>query len=290
MTGHGDARWRDGDRTLCAEIRTVNSRYFKFKLTVRGIDSWPGGESRIEDLVRETIKRGTVTATLRVDSSSAGCARINRAVLEAYSRQCDELARELSLPKVSLDALLALPGVTEESPAPVANSDEDWPHWEPVLKAALQNLQKMRIEEGVAMARDLLANCHTIDQQLQCIESRAPLVVAAYRERLAEKMNNLLAGHAGTIGEPDLAREVGLFAERCDIAEETVRLRSHLRQFQSTMDARESSGRKLDFIIQEMFREANTISSKANDAEISAWVVEIKTLIERMREMVQNVE
>jgi uncharacterized protein (TIGR00255 family) len=148
----------------------------------------------------------------------------------------------------------------------------------------------MRIEEGVAMARDLLANCHTIDQQLQCIESRAPLVVAAYRERLAEKMNNLLAGHAGTIGEPDLAREVGLFAERCDIAEETVRLRSHLRQFQSTMDARESSGRKLDFIIQEMFREANTISSKANDAEISAWVVEIKTLIERMREMVQNVE
>lgn len=140
------------------------------------------------------------------------------------------------------------------------------------------------------MATDLASNCHQISEHLEAIQRRAPLVVVSYRQRLTERLNKLLADFGVTIETSDIVREVGIFAERSDIAEEVVRLKSHLVQFDAMLSAVESSGRKLEFLTQEMFREANTIGSKCNDSEIGLDVIEIKAAIERMREMIQNIE
>ena len=168
--------------------------------------------------------------------------------------------------------------------------EQDWPLIEQALEEALANLEQMRQQEGRAMQRDLRANCQTVLDELDQIAARAPAVGDAYQTRLTERLNKLLADFGTRIEAADVIREVGMFAERCDISEEIVRLRSHIDQFRSILEASDASGRKLDFLTQEMFRETNTIGAKANDAEIARHVVEIKASIERIREMVQNVE
>ena len=140
------------------------------------------------------------------------------------------------------------------------------------------------------MAVDLRANRDAVEQQLGCIERRAPVVIESYRLKMVERVNKWLGEFGVQITAGDIVREIGLFTERSDISEEIVRLRSHLSQFDSLIVAREPTGRKLEFLTQEMFREVNTIGSKANDAEIARHVIEIKAAVERMREMIQNVE
>ena len=140
------------------------------------------------------------------------------------------------------------------------------------------------------MGRDMLENIETIKAQLACIEQRVPQVISDYTVRIHERVTKLLESLGTSVDTGDVAREVALFAERSDISEETVRLQSHLQQFCETMGATEAAGRRLEFVSQEMFRETNTIGSKANDSEISKFVIEIKAAIERIREMVQNLE
>ena len=140
------------------------------------------------------------------------------------------------------------------------------------------------------MARDLRANCEEIRERLAAIQGLAPEVVVAYQDRLTEKLQTLLADHKVSVSPADVVREVGIYADRIDISEEIVRLGSHLDQFLRALEQGGAAGRKLEFLIQEMFRETNTIGSKANNAEIAQHVVEIKTAVERIREMVQNVE
>jgi uncharacterized protein (TIGR00255 family) len=168
--------------------------------------------------------------------------------------------------------------------------DEEWPILEKVLDQAVDRLQEMRLEEGRAMAQEFLQLRNHIAAQLDEIRTRAPGVCDAFRERLHERVKNLLAEHDVKIDRSDLIKEVAVFAERSDIAEEVVRLASHLDQFQLIMNEPESPGRKLEFLTQEMFREANTIGSKAGDVEISRRAVEIKGTLEKIRELVQNVE
>ena len=148
----------------------------------------------------------------------------------------------------------------------------------------------MRAAEGQTMGQDMLHNIESIAAQLTLIEQRIPQVVADYTSRLQERIAKLLAPHETGIEPSEIAREVALFAERSDISEEVVRLRSHIEQFGETMQAEDGIGRRLEFVSQEMFRETNTIGSKANDTEISKHVIEIKAAIERIREMVQNIE
>ena len=149
---------------------------------------------------------------------------------------------------------------------------------------------EMRLKEGAALAKDLRENCELIGQQLQGIAQRAPEVTKSYRERLTERVNKALSELNVTVEPSDLLREVALFADRSDISEEVVRLRSHIRQFKAALASQDISGKKLEFIAQEMGRETNTIGSKAGDTDISHRVVEIKTALERIREQVQNVE
>jgi uncharacterized protein (TIGR00255 family) len=191
---------------------------------------------------------------------------------------------------VSLAALLPLPGVVNDQTMSVFSPEDDWKAISEVLTAALENLSQMRVREGQAMADDLSSNCRAIAKGVEEIERRAPLVLDAFRGRLEERLNKVLAEYNVTLDPAVLIREVSMFAERGDIAEELVRLKSHLDQFDSIMKLPESSGRKLEFLTQELFREANTIGSKSSDVEIAKQVIEIKTAIERIREMIQNIE
>ncbi len=293
MTGHGEAQSHGDGVTFTVEVRTLNSRYFK--LVVRTGDAGEGyqaWEPRIETVVRQRVRRGTVQVTVQVDREVAPDQyQLNTAVLAQYRRQLEELCDRLHIVEsIRMESLLSLPGVVDEHMGGAAAIEEEWPVLESALQQALANLDAMRQEEGGAMAADLTGNCQLIRAGLDRITERAPLVAEAYRTRLTERLNKLLHEFGSHIEPADVVREVGTFAERSDISEELVRLRSHLDQFRGVVALPESSGRKLDFLTQEMFREANTIGSKANDAEIAGHVVEIKSLIERMREMIQNIE
>ena len=290
MTGFGEARCQDDSLCVAVEVRTINSRYFK--VAMRAGEGYSSLEPQIENLLRQHIKRGTVQVSLRVDRARrADEFKFNPLVLAGYRQQLEALRREWKMPEpVRLEALLALPGVVDENLPAAGDIEEEWPLIERTMKAAVDNMTKMRADEGRAMAHDLVANGRSIAAELNEIERRAPFVSEGYRARLVDRLSKILAEYQVTLAPGDLVREVGIYAERSDISEETVRLRSHLEQFHSIMDLEESSGRKLEFLIQEMSRETNTIGSKANDVEIARHVIEIKAAIERIREMIQNVE
>ena len=290
MTGHGEAHLQGNGASIAVEVRTLNSRYFK--LTVRAGEGYASWEPRIEAVVRQRVRRGTVQVSVRVDREvTPDRYQLNTAVLAGYRRQLESLSDKSHGERaIRLESLLALPGVVDEHATESSDLEADWPLMEETLQQALANLDNMRREEGRVMTDDLRANCQSIVTELEQISVRAPWVADAYRTRLAERLNKLLHDYDQQVEPADIVREVGTFAERSDISEELVRLRSHIEQFLGFAVLPESSGRKLDFLTQEMFREANTIGSKANDAEIAGHVVEIKALIERMREMIQNVE
>jgi uncharacterized protein (TIGR00255 family) len=233
-----------------------------------------------------------VQVDVRIDRKAAiEDYRLNETALAAYLQQIKQLASRWQISDdVRLEPILALPGVVNENLVSEIDVDAAWPATERAVKQAVASLARMREEEGRAMSVDLAENCRAIVAELVAVEQLAPRVVESYRLRLVERLNKMLSDLGVAIQAAEVVREVGLFAERSDISEEIVRLRSHLEQFQSIMGASESSGRRLDFVTQEMFREANTIGSKANDAQIARHVVEIKTAIERIREMVQNIE
>jgi uncharacterized protein (TIGR00255 family) len=304
MTGYGEAHRQEGALTVAVEVRTINSRYFK--LSVRCGEGYSALEQDIEGVVRQHIRRGTVQVSLRVDGPQSDSFRLNGGVLAGYRKQIDALRAQWltkggtaapgaktegpEMESVPLSSLLMLPGVVVEKPASAAEVATEWPLVRSTLEAALAHLHQMRVEEGQAMATDLSANYATVDAELTQIEGRAGLVVDGYRARLVERLNKVLAEFQVTLDPADLIKEVSIYAERSDISEEIVRLRSHLVQFDDLMRQEESSGRKLEFLTQEMFRETNTIGSKASDVQIARHVIEIKAAIERIREMIQNVE
>jgi uncharacterized protein (TIGR00255 family) len=290
MTGFGEARSQDRDLAVSVEVRTINSRHFK--LSFRASEGYAALEPEVEAATRAAIRRGTVQVNLRIDRRAAtDDYRINTDVLESYRRQLQEYTgrQEWSDPD-DLQMLLSLPGAVEERSGLDCDVRADWPVIEPVVQEALAANSTMRAAEGVALAADLAHNGRQIQERLDAISVRAPEVTKLYQVRLTQRVEHALSSLNVTVEPADLLREVSLFADRSDISEEIVRLRSHLQQYEAALMLPESSGRKLEFIVQEMGREVNTIGSKANDAEISAQVVEIKTALERIREQIQNVE
>jgi uncharacterized protein (TIGR00255 family) len=290
MTGFGEARRQDGSLAVAVEVRTINSRFFK--LSLRASEGYAVLEPQIESYIRGRIKRGTVQVQLRVDHAQSGeDYRINQDVLNNYRRQLASLYNEWHVSEtVPVDAMLSLPGVVEDTTAQRKDVSRVWPLVEAALAEAIDGLDKMRAEEGQALAADLQTNCRTIAEDLDRIQSRVPQVSDEYTVRMTERVNRTLERYDLTLNPADVVRELALLAERSDVSEEIVRLRSHLEQFGLIMAEAESSGRKLDFLTQEMLREANTIGSKSVDVSISREVIDIKTAIERIREQVQNVE
>jgi uncharacterized protein (TIGR00255 family) len=295
MTGYGEARYQSDTLTLAIELRALNNRYLK--VSVRAADPYHLLEPEFEKVIRRTVRRGTLQVHLRCERQySPQDFRINATALRSYLNQLRSVSGDLGLDPRSdwaggvLAQVLALPGVVPEPGSETFDLHEDWPVMEKVLEEALSRLQTMRQEEGRAMAQELLGNRDKIARHLEQIRSRIPQVTIGFRDRLYERVRSLLAEHDVEIDRNDLIKEVSIFAERSDIAEEVVRLASHLDQFQEMMNDPESPGRKLEFLTQEMFRETNTIGSKASDIEISRHVVEIKGTLEKIRELVQNIE
>lgn len=290
MTGFGAAREHDGRLNVTVEVRAVNNRYLK--ITTRSPDAYSPLESRIEKSVRKSIARGTVNVSIRVDQQHLDQPnQVNRTLLEGYWRQVDDIARDLNVTSpLSLGDMLMLPGVVEDAGVAFGDCETDWPVIERVLNKTLDSLREFRIEEGRSMQQELLANSKAIRCQLDEVAKAAPLVVSDYRERLHDRVRDVLQEIDISIESPTLIREVSIFAERCDINEEITRLGCHLEQFETFLNAETSMGRKLDFLSQEMFREINTIGSKANNVAIAHCVVEMKSCVEKIREILQNVE
>ena len=231
MTGFGEAHRKEASLTVSAEVRTINSRYFK--LVIRCGDGYSALEPQIETLVRQHIKRGTVQVSIRVDRPSASDDfQFNAAVLSGYRQQLEELRNvwKMTTP-IDIEALLVLPGVVNQNAAGPLDVTGDWPIISQTLQAAMDHMAIMRVEEGRAMAADLAANGALIAKELDTIETRAPLVADSYRGRLSERLTKTLADFQITLQPGDLVREISIYAERSDISEEIVRLRSHLEQF-----------------------------------------------------------
>ena len=295
MTGYGAGHLDQDGVSVAVEIRSVNNRYLK--LHCRLPDGYAVLEPRIEETVRQAVRRGAIQLNLDIRrKTSAEDYQLNTELLTSYVQQICEVRRTLGeenpLPSdVDLESVLMLPGVVAEDQRQASHAEDDWPLVQQALQSALSELTSMREKEGQAMTADLETQTNAIESAAAEVEQLAPQVVEAYQTRLTERLNKLLAQHDVEVQPGDIVREVGVFAERADISEEIVRLRSHLVQFRDVMKQNAAgAGRKLEFLVQELLRETNTIGSKANDAEIAKRVVHVKTCIERIREMVQNVE
>lgn len=288
MTGQGEARATYDTAEVSIELRTVNSRFLK--VSVRTNEGFAALESRVEEKVRQSIRRGTVQLNVRCALIGRIDYEVNLDRVRAYRDQLVSLSDGSGTAfDVPWGAILVLPGVVDE-PRQVQDIEQNWAMVAPVLDEALERLDEMRRREGEAMRLDFSSNIDAIAVELEAVRKRAPEVVTNYQKRIVERLNALLEGYSFELEPTDVVREVGIFSERCDISEEIVRLDSHLEQYRAIIDEPQSNGRKLDFLTQELHREVNTIGSKANDGELSRHVVEMKTLIERMREMIQNVE
>ncbi|MDX2038459.1 MAG: YicC/YloC family endoribonuclease [Isosphaeraceae bacterium] len=285
MTGFGEARRQNDRWSVLVELRAVNNRHLK--LSARFTDPYGALEPEVERLIRESVRRGTVQFSLRVERpKKAEDYRLNLVALASYRAQIEN-AWGCS---VDASALLGLPGIVEDRRAASDTPHDDWPEFEVVIREALAKFQQSRAEEGRAMGDELIALGRTFGEHLERVAERGPDVVSSYQRRLTERVQNLVKEQGVAIEAKDLIREVAIFAERADIAEEVIRLRAHLVQYAEVIGEPESAGRKLEFVVQEMGRETNTIGSKANDLEISRSVVEMKGILEKIRELIQNVE
>lgn len=289
MTGFGDATAEREGTHYAVEIRSLNNRFFK--PVIKLPETVSGLEPELESMLREALGRGSITYILKMRSDSAEAAyHINTQALKSYLAQLREIKGLDDFIQIDLAGLLQLPGVCQE---PRDETDEIARHG-PVVREltakAIIKLDAMRRREGEGLFAELMRHVNVIAASLKEIGSRAPFVIEDYHRRLSQRVNQLMAKAELHVDQTDLIKEVAVFAERADIAEEIQRLTSHLDAFEQACRTGEHAGRKLDFIAQEMLREANTIGSKANDATIARHIVEIKGAIDRVKEQVQNVE
>lgn len=288
MTGYGRGEEEQEGRRIEVEVKSFNHRYCDVQVHLpRRLNSLEG---QVRQLIRQRVARGRIEVSVQIDNSFA-----EEQKLEVDLKLAKELLRGLRTLKEQLD----LPGeITLET---LLNFREIFSHQEEqpdlgkeeiLLQAAIEKallaLDKMRFQEGAILDQDFRHRLQGVEEVLKKIEERAPLHLQAYQQRLAQRVQEFCPGQQ--IDQARLAQEVAYWAERSDISEELVRIRSHLNQFREMLGQREPMGRKLEFILQEINREANTIGAKANDAAISQMVVEIKSELEKMREQVQNVE
>lgn len=290
MTGFGEATVQAAGFVVSVEIRTLNNRFLKIIPSLS--EGFTNLAPRVEQVLRQRLRRGTVHVYVRIRRLVERPRwRINTETLEAYKFQLEVLkARWGFAEPLRLETLLSLPGVIEAENGEEPAADSAWPVIEQALSLALEQVEKSRQQEGAATQASLQELCSQGLQLVDRIEAQAPLTVASYRQRFEERLRQLLSAASLAAGEVDVLREVAAFADRVDIGEEIVRLRGHFRQFLSLMGQPDCSGRQLDFLAQEMHREASTIGAKASDGQIAHWIVEMKTLVERIREIVQNLE
>ncbi|MGB9849671.1 MAG: YicC/YloC family endoribonuclease [Moorellaceae bacterium] len=289
MTGFGRGEAAGAGKAVKVEVRSVNSRFLD--LNIRLPRPYLSLEERIRAEVKKRLIRGHVDVFVSISAENAENQPISvdkgRAI--AYYSALKELAQILAIPEdITASRLLALPEVIVIQ-EPQWEEETLWPVVYQALEAALADLISQRRTEGRRLERDLEQRSHIIREYIEAIRQRAPQVPLEYAARLREKIAELVRG-IDTLDPGRMEMEVALMAERCDIHEEIIRISSHLEEWDRLLQSEGAVGRKLEFILQEMFREINTIGSKANDLEISRLVIAVKSELEKLREQVQNVE
>ncbi|MHC4138409.1 MAG: YicC/YloC family endoribonuclease [Planctomycetota bacterium] len=293
MTGFGRSELIDEKKTVIVELRSVNNKYLKTNIRIPELLT--GFEDKIEKLLKKELARGTINLTIdyKTCDEVPKCV-INKDILKEYHNIISEARKEISFQQdITLDNLISLPGVLEFKKGPENGQTEDdgfWQELEQLVKLSVNDLKEMREAEGENLRIEIDKWKDKISVLLDEIETMAPKVVSDYSSRIQERVSTLLSGTDSKVEKSDLLKEIAVFADRCDISEELGRLRSHILLFNNVMDNEEPNGRKLEFIVQEMFREANTIASKANNSDIIEDVISIKTEIERIKEQVLNIE
>ncbi len=288
MTGYGRGESADGARKVIVEVRSVNHRFSE--VVVRMPKELSPLDERIRNLVQARVSRGRVDVLVTREDHRARRRQVevDTDLARSYNEGLKELKAALGLrAQARLDLIARLPDVFVISEVP-EDLELLWESLSAAADQALEAMLAMREREGRRLRDDLLERLKVIEGHTAGIEARAPLVVEEYRRRLAERVKEILPGI--NIDEGRLATEVVLFAERSNVTEEIVRLRSHLSQMRHSLDQSEAVGRRLDFLLQEMNREINTIGSKASDGQIATAVIEVKSELEKIREQVQNIE
>ena len=288
MTGFGRAEVHDEKKKLAVEIKSVNHRYLEF--TIRSPKKFSVLESNIRNTLKNYAQRGKLDVYITYEdySDSEVNVHFNAQLAREYMAYADRIEKEFGISNdLTASKLLSFPDVVETTEE---QTDEDalWKELEPVLTEAAENFMQSRNTEGENLRRDLLLKLDHMEKNVDQIIRREPEIMEDHRSRLEEKTKELLGD--AQVDESRIAAEVVIFADKICTDEETVRLKSHIQSMKDTLAKGFNIGRKLDFLAQEMNREANTILSKANDLEISGLGVDLKTEIEKIREQVQNVE
>ena len=295
MTGFGRGEYEDANFSVTVEMKTVNHRYNEVAIRL------PRFLNPLEDKIRKTIlktvSRGRIDVFINADyTSSESCTlKVDKNLAAAYHKALQEVGQAIGADGVAVNGSQELMYIARCQD--VINVKEGffdveavWPKVEQAVGQAVANLVAMRETEGGNIYGDFIYRADLIAEKLEQVEARSPLVVEEYQNKLSERLNNLLADHNVTVEPERLLQEVAIFADRTSITEEIVRLKSHIKQFKEIIASDQPVGRKLDFLIQEFNREANTIASKANDYTLAQIVVEIKAEIEKIREQIQNIE
>lgn len=288
MTGYGRAVETVNGREFTVEVRSVNNRYLD--CTVKLPRNLSFGEDAVKQAVKTSISRGKVDVFVSVRSEGAQetAVSLNKPMAEGYLAVLRQMRQEYGLAgEITVSMLAGLPDVFLLDKPPV-DEEQLLADFLSVVQKALANFDAMRRAEGTALAADLRGRGETILSLVGQVEAGSPQTVADYRARLEAKLKEVLANTA--IDESRILTEAAIFADKVAVDEETVRLRSHLNQMNTMLDAGGPIGRKLDFLLQEMNREANTIGSKCSDVRLARVVVEIKAELEKIREQTQNIE
>ncbi len=289
MTGFGRGEYRDDSRSIVAEVKSVNHRYADVNIRL------PRRYNFAEEAIRQTVKRHVsrgkieVNFTIEVFGDEDVSIELNQALATRYMEKLQELQTLSGLKEgVSLSYLASLPDVMTTTPA-VGSEEAMEKAFTLAMEEALKAHSAMREKEGQKLVEDIIHRARLIGDMVEVIAARGPEMVKEYMDKLRERILELTNGVV-TINEERLATEAAMFADKCNITEEIVRLRSHIAQLADSLEKGTAEGKKLDFLVQEMNREANTIGSKSNDLEITRIMLEIKGEIEKIREQIQNIE
>lgn len=289
MTAYGRGEYEHEDDRFIAEIKSLNNRYRD--IVLRTPKEFQSLDNELRSIISSRVRRGRVEVSLKIENGGKAAPydlELNMPLAHEYFKIFDQLTAQFGIErKISLEAFCQLKDVILARPLQkdiqtVASGFKE------VLKNALDSLEEMKMKEGAAIQADFSFRLGLLEEALQRIENRAPELITLYRKRLEEKMEQISKDIA--VDEERIFQEITLFADRSDISEELVRLKSHIKQFRDYQTLDDALGRRLEFLIQEMHREANTLSVKASDSSISKIVVEMKTELEKLREQVQNVE
>lgn len=288
MTGYGRAQKILGGRDILVEIRSVNHRYYEYSSRIPRAYGYI--DEKLKTLLKTSVSRGKVEVSVTVNNIEAKDSEIsiNKAVAEGYVSALRSVSDELGLKDdLVLSKLIKLPEIFVIQKAP-DNQEQIWLDIAEVANEALQKFVEMRQTEGEKLESDIISKADFILKMVSQVEELSPQTVENYRNRLYQKISEILDGK--DIDEQRIVTESAIFAEKIAVDEETVRLRSHISQLKGMFESDEPVGRKLDFIVQEMNREVNTIGSKAQDLNITRIVVDMKAEIEKIREQIQNIE